>query len=174
MEQLIENAKNGDEDAFTELIISMEATLYKIARTRLSCEADINEVVQETIIQTFRSLKKLKKIESFKSWIIKVLINNCNKIYAKNKKTNEIQYNEQILNEASYSIEDANNKMDFFFIIKHLSYDERITLTLYYSEKFTSKEISKLLGTSESSIKNRLSRARNKLKKIIMEDFCNE
>ena len=60
MEELIERAKNGDEQAFTEIIVSIESDLYKIARMRLECEDDINEAVQETIIQTFKSLKKLR------------------------------------------------------------------------------------------------------------------
>ena len=65
-----------------------------------------------------------------------------------------------------YKIDDYND-IDFFYIIKNLDYNERITLTLYYAEKFTTKEISRILNQPESTIKNRISRARKKLKKII-------
>ena len=51
-------------------------------------------------------------------------------------------------------------------MIKKLNYNERITLTLYYVEKFTTKEISKILKEPESTIKNRILRAKNKLRKI--------
>ncbi|MBR2290269.1 MAG: sigma-70 family RNA polymerase sigma factor [Clostridia bacterium] len=174
MEELIEKSKNGDEEAFTELVISIETVLYKVARTRLGNEEDIKEAVQETIIQSFKSIKKLKKNEFFKTWMIKILINNCNKVYKKNKKVNNVQYDDSILSETSYSMESVENNLDFFFIIQKLSYDERITLILYYSESFTTKEIAKLLGKSESAIKNRLSRARNKLKKEIEGGIYNE
>lgn len=168
MEQLIELAKKGDEKAFTELIISVEVSLYKIARTRLRNEEDIKEVIQDTIIQAFKSLKKLKKPEYFKTWIIKILINNCNKIYNKNKKVNEIEYNDYIANDLSYNhIETIDSSMDFDFMIRDLNNDERLTLILFYSEKLTIKEIAKILKVSESAIKNRLSRARNKIKKEI-------
>ena len=60
MEQLhlIERAQNGDEKAFTKLIVSIQMTLYRVAKTKLSCDDDINEAVQETMIQTFKSIKK--------------------------------------------------------------------------------------------------------------------
>ena len=58
MEELVEKSKKGDNQAFSELIISMENELYKIARTRLRNEEDIKEAVQETIIKTYSSLKR--------------------------------------------------------------------------------------------------------------------
>ena len=61
MEELIKEAQNGSEEAFSQIIISMECNLYKIAKMRLDCEDDINEAVQETIIQTFKSIKKNKE-----------------------------------------------------------------------------------------------------------------
>lgn len=45
MEELVEKSKKGDEQAFTELIISLESDLYKIARMKLECNDDINEAV---------------------------------------------------------------------------------------------------------------------------------
>ena len=56
------------------LIYEIRHELYKIARCRLSCEDDIEDAVQETMIETFRSIKKLKKLESYKKWIIKILL----------------------------------------------------------------------------------------------------
>ncbi len=165
MEKLIKRAQEGDEDAFTQIIISMENELYKVARTRLECEDDINEAVQETIIQTFKSIKKVKEPRFFKTWLIKILINNCNKVYNKRKKNRALEYDENLIYDESYSsIEESNDKMDFFFMIKKLNYNERITLTLYYVEKFTTKEISKILKEPESTIKNRILRAKNKLR----------
>ena len=61
---------------------------------RLYCEDDINDAVQETIIKAYRYIKKIKQPQYFKTWIIKVLINNCNKIYKKSNKN--LEYNEKI------------------------------------------------------------------------------
>lgn len=90
MEELVSKAKNGDSKAFTELIYMIRLDLYKIARTRLACQDDIDDAVQETLIEAFYSIHKLKEIKYFKTWIIRILINKCNKIYSKNKKNNDL------------------------------------------------------------------------------------
>ena len=173
MEELIERAKNGDEQAFTEIIVSIESDLYKIARMRLECEDDINEAVQETIIQTFKSLKKIKKPEFFKTWLIKVLINKCNKIYKKLRKNNYVEYNEMIDKSCNYEDNTNINDLDFLLLIKSLNYDERISLILYYQENLTTKQISNILKVPESTIRNRISRAKVKLKKICIGGIHN-
>ena len=61
MEELVAEAKKGDKDAFTQLILNIEDDLYKIARTRLNDQEDILDVIQETIISAYKSINKLKK-----------------------------------------------------------------------------------------------------------------
>ena len=86
MDDLVKKAQQGDKEAFTELILLLKTDLYKIAKTRLKNDEDVYDVIQETMIIAFNSIKKLKKIESFKSWIIKILINTSNNLYKKSKK----------------------------------------------------------------------------------------
>lgn len=59
------------------------------------------------------------------------------------------------------------NDLDFYILINNLNYDERIALTLFYLEEFSTKEIGKILKEPESTIRTRLARARRKLKRII-------
>lgn len=161
MNELIARAKNGDKEAFTQLITNVEDKLYKIARTRLNNTEDIFDAIQETIISAYKSVHKLKNEKYFKTWIIKILINKCNDIY-KNKNITIISLNEKI---KSYE-EDDNlyDNLNFEFIMEILNYDERIAMTLYYLEKYTTKEISKILKTNENTIKTRISRAKLKIK----------
>lgn len=168
MEELVEKSKRGDNQAFSELIISMENELYKIARTRLRNEEDIKEAVQETIIKTYSSLKKLRNSKFFKTWIIRILINECNGVYTKNKKNNFEEYDESIVNiEATNELKTKIDNLDFFILIDNLNYSERIIMTLFYLEEFSTKEIAKILKEPEATIRTRLSRSRNKLKKVI-------
>lgn len=173
MEKLIEEARKGDEKAFTEIIISIEMDLYKIARMRFNSEDDVCEVVQETIIAAFNNIKKLRKVEYFKTWIIKILINNCNKLYkSKIKKEKCIEWNEQYIKN-EYDKNDYENvidKLDFYILIRNLNYDERIALILYYMENLTTKQISKILKEPESTIRNRISRVKIKLRKKLEKE----
>ena len=168
MEELVEKSKKGDNQAFSELIISMENELYKIARTRLRNEEDIKEAVQETIIKSYSSLKKLRNSKFFKTWLIRILINECNNVYTKNKTNNFEEYDESTVNiEGTNELKTKIDDLDFFILIDNLNYTERIVLTLFYLEEFSTKEIAKILKEPEATIRTRLSRSRNKLKKVI-------
>jgi len=163
MEELIIKSKSGDLKAFTQIFLLLKDDLYKIAKTRLICDSDIDDAIQETMIQTYKSIKSLRKPESFKSWIIRILINNCNKIYKKQKKF--ISYEQHLDN---YLDDNRQNliqtDIDFYLLMKFLNDDERTAITLYYLENYNIKEISKILKTNENTIKTRLSRAKKKIK----------
>lgn len=161
MEELVKKAKYGDKKAFTELIISMENHFYKVAKTRLNNEADINEAVQETIIQIFKNIKKIKKIESYKAWMMKILVNNCNTIYRKSKRNSHVELNENYVSE---DIENQVVDLNFYMLIKQLNDKEKTALTLYYSVGLTAKEIGKILKEPESTVRNRINRAIKKLR----------
>lgn len=159
MEELIKKAQKGDTEAFTQIVLELENELYKIAKTRLTNESDIQDAIQETMIETFKSIKKLKK------WLIKILINKCNRIYKKKyKKDISIdEYNLEnyiILNDYK-NIEDD---LDFYRLIKILKYEERIIIILYYMEQYTVSEIKTILGINENTIRTHLFRARQKIK----------
>lgn len=72
-----------------------------------------------------------------------------------------------------YSTENIDSRLDFMYLIKNLNYDEKVTITLFYLEDFTSNEISKILNEPESTIRNRLSRARRKIKENMEGDLIN-
>ena len=57
LEELIEKVKKGDVDAFTQLIMSLDNELYKIAKTRITNEADIEDAIQETLIEVSKQKK---------------------------------------------------------------------------------------------------------------------
>ena len=85
MEKLLKMALKGNKDSFIQLIKLIEKKLYFIAKSRLENEEDIKDVIQETICQTYKNLKNLKNISKFDTWIVTILINNCNQLYRKNK-----------------------------------------------------------------------------------------
>ena len=165
MEELIKQAQKGDKEAFTQLIYEIRQDLYKIARCRLTCEDDIEDAVQETMIETFRNIKRLNKRESYKQCIRKILVNKCTHIYRTNTNPN-ISFENLELEKKYYFNENYNEleEIDFYLILKDLNYDERIALTLFYLEDYSIKEISKLLKTNENTIKTRLKRGKEKIK----------
>ena len=165
MEELVEKAKKGDNKAFSELIIGLENDLYKIAKIRLNDENNIEDAVQETILDAFKHIRKLRNNKFFKTWIIRILINNCNQIYRKNSKENFVD--ESILENKYFSednTKEIDSKLDFFILLEGLNYNEKIAISLYYLYDFSNKEIAKILRIPVGTVKNRISRARKKIK----------
>lgn len=171
MEELIEKAKKGDEDAYVELIHLVEKDLFNIATIKLSNLEDVNDAFQETMLKSFKNIKKLKEPKQFKAWIVKILINECNRMYVKKyKRKNLLEKIQENYNNKSFENEDIyniENKMDFNLIISKLRYDEQIIVTLYFDNNFTIGEISKILNININTVKTRLRRAEEKIEKIM-------
>lgn len=169
MKEIIKKAQNGDRGAFTQAILAIKNDLYKIAKMKTTNEEDIQDIIQETMIDAFKYIKKLKEPDKFKAWVIKILINNCNKYYRKRYKDNEVfdNYDIEFYKE---NIKNSNNQqliedtLDFYSMIKNLKYEERIIIVLYYGENYTIKEISRILNINENTIKTRILRAKEKIK----------
>lgn len=171
LKDLIEKAKSGNELAFKQLIESIIKDLYRIAYARLDDEDDINDAIQNTMIITYKNIKKQKNIEFFKTYTIRVLINECNKIYNSNKLHIFIK-NKVSKNQASYlkdSIESANDRLNFENMIKKLDYKEQLIITLFYNSNYSCKQIAKILKMNENTVKSKILRARKKIKDIYEE-----
>jgi RNA polymerase sigma-70 factor, ECF subfamily len=73
----VELAKKGDKDAFRRLIDKYEFSLYIVARGFLKQKVDIEDALQENIIKSYKGIVNLRKNEFFKTWIIRIMINEC-------------------------------------------------------------------------------------------------
>ena len=143
--------------------------LYKIAKARLKRDEDVFDAIQETMIVTFKNIKKLKEPSSFKSWLIKILISKSNDIYRKENKRNVISLEEsQNYNKSDcLDIQTTEDTLDFSFMCKQLKYEERIIIMLFYMEKFTDKEIGEILNLNTNTVKTKRTRTIKEIKKII-------
>jgi RNA polymerase sigma factor (sigma-70 family) len=169
MEELIDKAKKGNKDSFTKLMLMVEKELYHIAKARLKNDDDVYDAIQETIMIAYKNIEKLKEKKYFKTWIIRILINETNLIYKKNKKTNLIPFEETIYVQGmnSQCIERADVKLDFNFICNKLKEEDRTIIIMYYMERFTDKEIGKILNLKVNTIKTKKIRAIQKIKNIL-------
>ena len=163
MEELIEKAKKGDKEAFTDLILENQIKLYKIAKARRKNEADIEDVVQETMIILYTKLSKLRDNTKFEIWLYKILINQCNKKYRKNKIS--FLSLETIENQKTYSNEEnIEDKLNYEEILAMFKEQDQMLLLLYYSNGYTTKQISQILNKNENTIKTKLRRMKEKIK----------
>lgn len=170
MEELIKRSLQGDQDAYIELIESIQIEMYKIATSQLNNIDDVNDAIQETIIHSYNKLDTLKNINYFKTWIIRILINECNIIHRNRKKQlglfNKISNSVNNSNYTNNIFQEVENNIDFDLLIQHLNYKERLIFTLYYKNKYTPTEISNILNININTIKSRISRAKQKIQNL--------
>jgi len=86
----IKLAKKGNKEAFCRLINDNKNQMYKIAKSIVFLECDIEDALQETILKTWLQIGNLKKDEFFKSWLIRILINECYGLLRKRSKVTNL------------------------------------------------------------------------------------
>lgn len=164
-ESNIDLMKKGNKEAFIKVIKEHEGTLYRVAKGILRSEEDTEDAIQNTIIKAYEKASTLKNEEYFKTWLIRILINESNLIIRKNKKLISV---EEIDNER-YHIDSYEN-IDITRAIEGLNENLRIVTLLFYYEDISIKEIAKILLIPEGTVRSRLTRARKELYEIMKED----
>jgi RNA polymerase sigma-70 factor (ECF subfamily) len=153
-----------DKNTFAEEIRKSETTLYRVSKSILQNEKDCEDAVQEAILKAYHKLTSLKKEAFFKTWLVRILINECYKISRFRKKN--VSFEEYINSEATAIPE---NYSELYMSIMKLDEDLRTLVILYYIEGFSVAETANILKIQEGTVKSRLSRARKNLRKWLEE-----
>lgn len=154
---------NMTKEQLGSLIITSEDSLYRIAKSLLYNDSDCADAIQETIVRAFTKLNSLKNDAYAKTWLTRILMNECYMIMRKEKKLISLEaISEKVADEmADYS--------DLYKAVSKLPEDMRVAIVLYYAEGFSVREIAVIEDTTESAIKNRLFKARLKLRVLLDE-----
>ncbi len=143
------------------LIIASEDSLYRVAKSLLYNDSDCADAIQEAIVKAFSKLKTLKNDNYAKTWLTRILINECYMIMRKEKKLISL---EAIPKNTAYETEDYS---ELYKAVSKLPEDLRVAVVLYYAEGFRIKEIAQIEDTTESAVKNRLFKARIRLRAML-------
>ena len=156
-EILIRKAKKGDKDAFCRLMDEQMQSMYKIAISYVKNDEDAADAIQDTILSCYENLKSLKYNRYFKTWMIRILINNCYDIRRQKERLTSMDDYEEM------AVTDESN-LEFKELLSILDERYRIPMLLYYGQGYKIKEIAELLHIPISTVQTRLDRGRNKLK----------
>lgn len=151
-----------DKEDFTSKILAYEQTMYRVSMSMLKNEADCQDAVQDTILTAYSKINTLKNEDFFKTWVIRILINKCNKIL-NNRKRNP--YSEDTYIEVSGEKEEnIQRKTELRIALESLRPKIRIVMVMFYVEDFSIDEIHKVLKIPVGTVKSRLSQGRKQMK----------
>ncbi len=158
-------AVRGDTEAFSRLYAIVYEELYRTAFYSLRNEHDAADTVSETVLDAFYSIKKLRSEEAFRSWIFKILsakIKRKQADYANASSDIESQEYENILHE-NFSFE----SFELAEAMYRIEDEERLILSLSVLSGYSGDEIAKICGINPSTVRSKLMRTKEKLKKLI-------
>ena len=184
--ELIDRVVNGDAAVFEVLIRRYNPYLYKVGRSYNYNHQDVEDLMQETFINAYINLKKLKNKAHFKTWLIRIMLNECyrkkHKLISKNEiatDTSLYEKNRPMFTDNSNSDtgkrvrnRELNNVIEN--AIKKIPTDYRMVFCLREMNGMNVVETAEALNITEMNVKVRLNRAKAMLRKEVEKMYTGE
>ncbi|GBF33773.1 RNA polymerase sigma factor RpoE [Desulfocucumis palustris] len=179
---LVQKSKNGDLDAFDELVKKYESKIYTVAYRFTSNHADANDLAQETFIRVYQSLGTFRGDSSFATWLYRIAANVCRDELRRQQRRKKVSLDEimshpggniYLADEASSpeeSLERNELQRAVQKCLNTLSEEQRLILVMREIQGLSYEEIAASLDCSLGTVKSRLSRSRQALKQKVLGD----
>lgn len=163
---LVRKAQKGDADSFGELYSIFKDDMFRFAYYYTGSVSLAEDAVSEAALIAFQKIPQLKKASAFKSWLFKILYNECKaaqKEKALSAKSSELSEHQSL----TYYSGDTNESIALKSALKSLSDEEREIIILYFTCGYTSKEISEITGIKDATVRSKISRTTGKLRTML-------
>lgn len=179
--ELVELCRQGDRDAFNELVLQYQTKVVNISYGILGNPDDAADAAQEVFIKIYRAIERFEGKSSLSTWIYRITTNVCTDILRKKSRTSALSINAHIgEDEKEFDIKDDSKTPDEVATmnetqrevraaIDSLSEDYKTVLTLYDLEGLAYDEIAQIVDCPIGTVKSRLNRARAALKKKLSQ-----
>lgn len=145
--------------------------VYSKAISLLKNEAAAEDAVQEIFLKIFLNLSKFTFKSKFSTWVYSISYNYCIDLLRKEKKHRKlfVSENEDLVNVADEEIDDKElleMEIDkLTHVLEEIPLEDKTVLIMKYKDGMGIRDISQVVGKSESAIKMRIKRAKSKAKK---------
>ena len=142
-------------DDLANRILEMTDAMYYISYGMLTNRSDQEDAVQECIRKALAKHTSLRDERYVKTWVTRILINECNSILRRRKR--------EMPTADVFQVAPQTADAGMFELLSGLTEKLRLPLILHYYEGHTTREIATMLHVPEGTIKGRLVRARKEL-----------
>lgn len=172
-EEIIELCKAGDSKSQYQLYKLYAKAMYNICYRMMSSKEEAEDMLQESFAEAFMKLDTFRYESAFGVWLKRIVINKC--INSLKRKKAEL-----ILTDNLPDMDDTNNGEDNLDTrtlkvkdvqkaMEMLPQGYRVIFSLYLLEGYDHSEIAQIMGVSESTSKSQYSRARQKIKELLIK-----
>ncbi len=183
--ELIQRTLDGDQTAFTALVEKYQKGIHALAWRKIGDFHIAQEITQDAFLRAYERLRTLKDHSLFPGWVYVIASHLCTEWHRKKKlpvqslettdvaEIDQVSHSQYIAEKRDTETAEARREI-VQKLLQKLPESERTVMALHYLGEMTCETISKMLGVSPNTIKSRLNRARNRLKKeeaIISENL---
>ena len=179
---LVQQAKAGDRNAFAALVSAYEGKIYNLALRYLGNREDAMDASQEVFLRVFRFLPGFQEESGFSTWIYRIGVNVCKDMLVKRNKRNELSlelpddeddYRTVEVSDERYDpqaiVEQSDLRESLASAIAELPQQQREMIVLRDIQGLSYEEIGQVLCLESGTVKSRLSRARENLRKKLLQ-----
>ena len=156
-----------DRDKFTRLYEKYRYFLWYLANERLNDAHIAEDAVQEAVCAAYSHLDRLREPEKFKSWLLRILVNECYDLCRRQRRTVDFDQAAEYLTTPE---PDLAEHLTLWDAVLQLPEPMRAAVTLFYYEDCSVAETAQILKISQGAVKTRLSRARDRLRQTFTEN----
>ena len=171
-EELVELLKDGNHRYFSVFTSRYERHILSKCKSYVRDDDAAEDLCQEVLIRVFLQLPKFRGEAKLTTWLYTIIHNTCIDYLRKNKKKVREVITEKMVDEV-FEITDFDEELPhdktvevLDELLDELTPEEKLILLLKYKEKHHIKDISISLDISESALKMRLKRAKERLNKL--------
>ncbi len=158
------------EQEFLSVIREYERVIYKVCYLYTTKNAPLGDLYQEVVLNIWKAYPKFRKECKVSTWIYRIALNTCISFIRKEKHTPELV---TLTREADWMTEDRDPLTEMlrelYRLINHLGQLDKSIILLYLEEK-SYEEIGEITGLTVTNVATKLSRIKDKLKKMKKED----
>ncbi len=155
------------EHTFYDIIERHKGIIFKVARTYCQNELDREDVIQEMMIQIWKSLHQYNNKFAISTWLYRIALNVAISFYRKNaaRQTSNISLNEHIAPTQEIETNEKEQQLHLLdLFISELNDLDKALMLLYLEDK-SHAEIAEILGLSITNVATKIGRIKEKLKK---------
>ena len=152
-----------DKTTFVALVDQKSEMLYRIARTILRNDEDCRDALQETVLKAWENRHKLREAAYAGTWITRILINEC---HAVGRKRRKYVLHADVAEQSGVAPADPSLRQ----ALESLPEKLRLPLILHYLEGYSYQDISCILHIPQTTVRSRLSRARQALQAELKDE----
>ena len=169
MRERTTEATNPIEQEFLSVIREYERVIYKVCYLYTNPNAPLNDLYQDVILNLWKAYPKFRKECKISTWIYRIALNTCISFFRKEKNVPEIV---TLTYETDWVIEehDPIHEMlrQLYQVINQLGQLDKSIILLYLEDK-SYEDIAEITGLTVTNVATKLSRIKDKLKKMKKE-----